>query len=283
MSDGYSAPACMTPATNFAKMKRNLLTVLVVLGLLHSLNAIAEKSYRLTGVAKIYKTEALEEPNLELPVNPAISAVITMRDDSFSLNYDGASSEGCAVHINKRYPFSFSSAPLGTYEKLNKFLQAKFHVGPDDWSTMYLLGDAASASCTSLQFAKIYDAESKLFLLNGPYLYMFERELRPFKDANKSLDCLKARTNVENLICRDPRLVKMDGSVNYGFVLMQTRYSKETSYEDPVRIEQMKWISQVRNRCTTTDCLLKEYTSRIKYIQTKVSSTYPSYPEEEEF
>jgi hypothetical protein len=264
-------------------MKRNLLKLLVILGLLHSFSAIAENSYRLTGVAKIYGTDALEGPNLELPVNPALSAVITMRNDSFSLNYDGASSEGCAVHINKRYAFSFSSAPLGNYEKLNKFLQAKFHVGSDSWSTIYLLGDAASASCTSLRFAKIYEADSKLFLLDQPYLYMFEKELHPFRDASKSLDCLKARTAVENLICRDPRLVKMDGSVNYGFVLMQARYSKETSYEDPVRIEQMNWISQVRNRCTTTDCLLKEYSSRINYIQRRVSNTYPSYPAEEEF
>jgi uncharacterized protein len=73
----------------------------------------------------------------------------------------------------------------------------------------------------------------------------------------------------------------MDASVNYGYVLMQRIYSKEISYQDPVRTDQMGWVLNVRNRCTTTDCLMKVYLTRIEYIKGKVSDNYPSYPEEE--
>jgi uncharacterized protein len=74
----------------------------------------------------------------------------------------------------------------------------------------------------------------------------------------------------------------MDASVNYGFVLMQLKYSKIISYQDPVRIDQINWVLNVRNRCATVDCLLKAYSTRINYIKGRVSDKYPSYPQEEQ-
>nr|KWO85529.1 hypothetical protein WM31_22180 [Burkholderia ubonensis] len=146
---------------------------------------------------------------------------------------------------------------------------------------MYLLQDAASPSCTALRFARIYASNSKFVLLDGPFIYVFTLEKHRFRDASKGFDCGAARSDVERLICGDPKLRKMDADVNHGFVLMQTKYSKEISYQDPVRMNQIKWVSGVRNKCTTVDCLLKAYSSRISYIKGKVSDSYPSYPNDE--
>jgi uncharacterized protein YecT (DUF1311 family) len=263
-------------------MMRIVLKLVATALLAHSFAASAENAYRLVGVARVYNTTPLASPNIELPVNPAFSSVLTLKGDSFSLNYDGTSSEECSVKIQKKNPFSFNSAPFGIPEKLNKFLKEKFHTNSNGWTDMYLLQDAKSPSCTALRFSKIYASISEIFLLDEPFLYVFELEDHRFRDASKGFDCGMAKTDVEHLICGDPRLQKMDASVNYGYVLMQNKYSKEISYQDPVRIDQINWVVNVRNKCTTADCLLKAYSSRINYIKGKVSDSYPSYPEEED-
>jgi hypothetical protein len=264
-------------------MIRVIFRFVVVLALsLHIVNAAAKSNYRLTGVARIYSTGSSSGPNLELPVNSAFSSVLTLRADSFYLNYNGASSRECGVKIRKQVPFSFDSAPLGNSRKLNSFLESNFHTNSDDWKTIYLLQGAASPDCTALSFSRIYASNSELALLDEPFLYVFALEKQPFKDASKGLDCAMAKTAVERLICGDPGLKKMDASVNYGFVLMQLKYSKIISYQDPVRIDQINWVLNVRNRCATVDCLLKAYSTRINYIKGRVSDKYPSYPQEEQ-
>ncbi len=77
------------------------------------------------------------------------------------------------------------------------------------------------------------------------------------------------------------KLQKLDAQVSYGYVLLQRKYSKEISYQDPGRIGQIDWVLNVRNKCTTADWLSKADSLRINYIKTKVSDSYPSYPEEE--
>ncbi|KWC54529.1 hypothetical protein [Burkholderia ubonensis] len=168
--------------------------------------------------------------------------------------------------IKKQAPFSFDSAPLGNAQKLNEFLGDKFRINADGWATMYLLQDATSPSCTALRFARIYASNSEFVLLDGPFIYVFTLEKHRFRDASKGFDCGAARSDVERLICGDPKLRKMDADVNHGFVLMQTKYSKEISYQDPVRMDQIKWVSGVRNKCTTVDCLLKAHSSRIRNL-----------------
>jgi hypothetical protein len=262
------------------KLMLRLAVVLVLF--LHAFGANAENAYRLTGMARIYDVDLSTQPNIELPVNPAFSSVLTLRGDSFYLNYDGASTAQCSAKIEAKYPFSFNRAPLGSPQVLNKFLEEKFRINSNDWSAMYLLKDANSPDCAALRFSRIYTSNSEFVLLNGDFLYVFEPEKHRFRDASEGFDCGLAKTAVEHLICGDPRLQKMDANVNYGYVLMQRRYSKEISYQDPVRIDQISWVANVRNKCTTADCLLKAYSSRIKYIKGKVSDSYPSYPEEED-
>ncbi|WP_423382418.1 lysozyme inhibitor LprI family protein [Burkholderia sp. LMG 32019] len=256
------------------------LMVTLVLALTFCTSAFAEDSYRLVGAARVYSIGS-SRPNLELPANPAYSSVLTLKNDSFYLNYDGSTPNECGVPIKKKMPFSFDSAPLGTAQKLNKFLEDKFHTNANGWTQIYLLGDATSPRCTALRFSKIYASNDEIALLDESFLYLFKIERSHFRDVSKGFDCALAKTNVEHLICGDPQLKKMDADVSYGFVLMQRRYSKEISYQDPVKMEQIKWISTVRNKCTTADCLTRVYASRIDYIKGKVIDSYPSHPNPE--
>ncbi|WP_174965454.1 lysozyme inhibitor LprI family protein [Burkholderia ubonensis] len=278
------AALCAMPVANYLRlsMMRVVFRLMLAIGLLfHVLGAAAESTYRLTGVARIYSVGSMVQPNLELPINPAESSVLALRGDSFYLNYDGSNPGWCGVKIKKQEPFSFDSAPLGNAHKLNKFLEDKFHINSNGWTTMYLLQDATSPSCTALRFARIYASNSELVLLDGSFIYVFALEKHPFRDASKGFDCGAAKSDVEHLICGDPRLRKMDADVNYGFVLMQQKYSREISYQDPIRIDQIKWVSGVRNKCATVDCLLRAYSSRISHIKGKVSDSSPSYPDDE--
>jgi hypothetical protein len=253
-------------------MIRSMFKVFMLLVLLaQSYGAVAEDVYRLTGVARVRDAEPSAPPKLELPV----------RGDSFHLNYDGTATGVCDVKVNQKYPFAFNIAPLGNPQLLNKFLEEKFHANSNDWSAMYLLKEANQPGCDALSFASVYAAGSRYYLLSRDFLYVFELERHPFRDAAKGFDCGAARTAVEHLICEDPKLQKMDADVNYGFVLMQEKYSKEISYQDPIRVDQINWVLNVRNKCTTADCLLKVYASRVNYIKGKVSDSYPSYPEQE--
>ncbi|WP_010091672.1 hypothetical protein [Burkholderia ubonensis] len=69
--------------------------------------------------------------------------------------------------------------------------------------------------------------------------------------------------------------------VNRGFVAMQLVESKEISYQDPVRKDQINWIRNVRNKCVNSPCLTEAYRARVQYIKGRISSAYPSYPEKE--
>ncbi|WP_321818355.1 MULTISPECIES: hypothetical protein [unclassified Paraburkholderia] len=260
-------------------------TIKLILTLLLALNfctsAFADDSYRLVGAARVYSTGS-SQPNLELPANPAYSSVLKLKNGSFYLNYDGSTPDDCEVPVKKTIPFSFDSAPLGTAQKLNQFLEDKFRTNANGWTQIYLLGDAASSSCTALRFSKIYTSNDELALLDGSFLYLFKVERSHFRDVSKGFDCMLAKTSVEHLICDDPQLKKMDADVSYGYVLMQRKYSKEISYQDPIKMDQIKWISTVRNKCSTADCLKKAYSSRIDYIKGRVTDNYPSYPNPEE-
>jgi hypothetical protein len=257
------------------------MTIKLMLALLSALNfctpASADETYRLIGAARVYSIGSAR-PNLPLPANPIDSAVLTVKNDSILLGRDGSTPYECGVHITTKLPFSFDSAPLGTPQKLNTFLGDKFHTNANDWTRIYLLGDAASSSCTVLRFSKIYASRNELALLDGSFLYLFKIDRRNVRNASKSFDCDLAKTDVEHLICGDAQLIKMDADMSYGFVLMQRKYSTEISYQDPVRMDQIKWISTVRNKCATADCLKQVYLSRIHYIKEKVADRYPSYP-----
>jgi uncharacterized protein len=127
----------------------------------------------------------------------------------------------------------------------------------------------------------IYKSDNDIILLDGPWAYAFQRQTHAPMNAEKSLDCEEAQTEIERLICDNPELTKLDATVNRGFVAMQLVDSKEISYEDAVRVGQINWLKNVRNKCKSSSCLFDVYHARVKYIKGKISSAYPSYPSEE--
>jgi uncharacterized protein len=82
-----------------------------------------------------------------------------------------------------------------------------------------------------------------------------------------SFDCQQARTPVENAICTYPEIGSLDEQ------LASAYHSAINSSPDADRIksEQRNWITQVRNKCEDTNCLISAYQSRISAIADAVT------------
>lgn len=253
-----------------------LLLMSVVFGPAH---ASAEEIYRMIGAAQF--EQGHDTHQLPFPVNPQTAAFLTFDDSAFALHYTGHS---CNVKIDKKMNFYVDpviSHSFGSRDKFNAFLSAKFHAKGAALTDTYILGDVDAPLCSGLRSAMIYRSQDEMVLLDGSWAYAFARQTHAPANAEQSFDCSKATTNVEHLICKNPDLIKLDATVNRGYVAMMLTNSKEISYQDPVRLNQINWIKTVRNSCSDNACLMKAYNGRIAYIKGRIASTYPSYPEEE--
>lgn len=77
-----------------------------------------------------------------------------------------------------------------------------------------------------------------------------------------SFDCTKARTNTEKMICADASLSELDSKLG-------SAYEKALhASPDPqsVRSQELKWMRDVRNQCTTPDCLRAAYLARLQAL-----------------
>lgn len=233
----------------------------------------------MTGAAQFESGRDAHE--LPFPVNPQTAAFLTFDESTFAFHYNG---HRCDAKIDKKMSFYVDpviSHSFGSKDKFNAFLGAKFHAKSAALTDTYILGDVDAPLCSGLRSAMIYRSPDEMVLLNGSWAYVFERQTHAPANAEQSFDCSKAATNVEHLICKNPELIKLDATVNRGYVAMMLTHSKEISYQDPVRLDQIKWIKTGRNSCSDNACLLKAYRSRITYIKDRIASTYPSYPEED--
>jgi uncharacterized protein len=89
-----------------------------------------------------------------------------------------------------------------------------------------------------------------------------------------SFDCQKAASKTEKMICSSPQTAKLD-------VALSNAYRKTLAASDnqnDVKSEQMAWLSTVRNRCESTDCLDSAYAARIKAIEERGASPMPIAP-----
>lgn len=257
------------------KLKQWLL--LLMLALLLPTYAAAADAYRMTGAAQF--EQASGPHNLPFPVNPLIAGFLTFDDNAFDFHYTG---HNCSLKVDKRMNFYVDpviSHSFGSREKFNAFPSAKFHANGSALTDTYLLGDANATLCAGLRSAMIYKSSDESILLDGSWAYEFERQTHAPANAQQSFDCEKAGTNVEHLICDNPELVKLDATVNRGYVAMLLTDSKEISYQDPVRLDQINWIRNVRNACTDSACLLSAYRARVQYIKGRIATSDPSYPE----
>jgi uncharacterized protein len=82
-----------------------------------------------------------------------------------------------------------------------------------------------------------------------------------------SFDCGKASSEVEKLICADQGLSALDDSLSKAY--------REVLRSVPdlanLKREQVKWLREVRNRCTDSPCLEKAYRSRIAEFERLLS------------
>ncbi|WP_232071170.1 lysozyme inhibitor LprI family protein [Paraburkholderia pallida] len=240
--------------------------------------AAAQDTYRMTGAAQFEQGSDFHK--LSFPVNPMTAGVLTFDGGAFVFHYTGHS---CSVKVQKRISFYVDpviSHSFGSLDNFNVFLSSRFHANGEALTDTYLLSDTDAPLCLGLRYATIYKSPDEMVLLDGSWAYLFERQTHVPVNAEQSFDCKKAGTNVERLICGNPELVKLDATVNRGYVAMLLTESKEISYQDPVRLNQVNWIRKVRNVCTDNACLLSAYRARIQYIKGRIASTDPSYPDD---
>lgn len=265
----------MTSIFAMKKLKQCLL--IFMSALLLPAYAVAQDTYRMTGAAQF--EQGSDTHDLPFPVNPLTAGFLTFDDSAFVFHYAGHS---CNVKVDKRMKFYVDpviSHSFGSRDKFSTFLSTKFHAKGSALTDTYILGEADAPLCQGLRSAMIYKSPDEMVLLDGSWAYLFERQTHAPVNAEQSFDCSKAGTNVEHLICKNPELIKLDTTVNRGYVAMLLTASKEISYQDPVRQDQISWIRTVRNTCTDNACLLKAYRARIAYIKGRIATTYPSYPE----
>jgi len=259
--------------------KLKLCLLLVMSALLLPIHAVAQDIYRMTGAAQF--EHGHDSHNLPFPVNPLTAGFLTFNGSAFMFHYTG---HDCSVKVNKRVNFYVDpviSHSFGSRNKFNAFLSTKFRAKGDVLTDTYILGEADAPLCSGLRSAMIYSSPDEMVLLDGSWAYVFERQTQTPTNAEQSFDCTKANTNVEHLICKNPDLVKLDATVNRGYIAMLLTDSKEISYQDPVRLDQINWIRKVRNVCNDNACLLNAYHTRIRYLKGKIATTDPSYPNDD--
>jgi uncharacterized protein len=75
-----------------------------------------------------------------------------------------------------------------------------------------------------------------------------------------SFDCAKAAAPVEKMICASPQVSALDEQ-------LAALYGHAKGGSDAVRTSQREWLSHVRDKCGTTDCLVQAYTARIAELK----------------
>ena len=79
-----------------------------------------------------------------------------------------------------------------------------------------------------------------------------------------SLECAKAQTKAEKLICSDPQLSALDGMLDEAYSIIRNA----TRPEDKPKIisKQKYWLEHIRNTCEDAVCLRKVYTAQIESL-----------------
>jgi len=86
--------------------------------------------------------------------------------------------------------------------------------------------------------------------------------------SSPSLDCSIAATDVERMICASPELTSLDAEAARALDAALVKVT-DNANANGLRRSQQLWLSQVRDRCADSACLLSAYKERIAYL-TKV-------------
>ncbi len=84
-----------------------------------------------------------------------------------------------------------------------------------------------------------------------------------------SFDCAKASTKVENLVCNDQNLSRLD-QILFASYRYAMRFQKT---EAPLRRSQRLWLEKQRDSCANQSCLQRAYEKRIKELRALTPKT----------
>ncbi len=82
-----------------------------------------------------------------------------------------------------------------------------------------------------------------------------------------AINCKLEKSQAEDLVCKNPDLVRLDDSLNAVYRAVLAKSSKP----DQVRSDQRRWISQVRAACTTSACLRSAYSAQIDQLSSSMA------------
>ena len=82
-----------------------------------------------------------------------------------------------------------------------------------------------------------------------------------FPSAASAIDCAKAASRTEKMICADPQLAQLDAVLNKDYPAYVAKQGKDTA-----KRLQKEWLREVRDACADADCLKTEYKGRIREL-----------------
>lgn len=78
-----------------------------------------------------------------------------------------------------------------------------------------------------------------------------------------SFDCTKEVTFVENMICNDSKLSKLDEDL----ASLYKSALKSTDDKEKLKNEQKDWLKYDRNNCEGVECLEEAYNNQIEFLK----------------
>lgn len=107
--------------------------------------------------------------------------------------------------------------------------------------------NAAKSGQTSLPASAVAHGEQQVSDASAPQI-------------SASFDCAKATSNVEKLICSNAELAASDVELSRIYEDARTRYPDQA---EQMRTEQMRWRTDIRDKCEDAGCIQSAYSSRI--------------------
>jgi len=90
-----------------------------------------------------------------------------------------------------------------------------------------------------------------------------------------SFDCAQARTKAEKFICADPFISKLDSRLSKAYEADLAKANAEQKQR--LIIEELDWIKNMRNWCTTQTCFKHAYWQRLAELETFYMPHSPMY------
>lgn len=91
-----------------------------------------------------------------------------------------------------------------------------------------------------------------------------------------SFDCTKASTLVEKTICKEPQLSDLDDLLMQSYKIAMAN----TKDADTLKSQQKAWLTNVRNKCLDSVCLMRVYNERLTVLNSisALSASTVKYP-----